>query len=500
MRASRLIVFATCAALILAASAVLADQGQVATRQAVLTSMYGEVHIAHGTESYHPASLNEVLRPGDTIRTGPSSRAELTVGEGGFVRLDQNSQVRVTALSTGARTTFEAVVGGIWVTIERALTGGKKWEVRMPSAVASVKGTVFRCRVTEDTSETVVYEGRVEVSAGIQLLQVESDRRCRVPPDLRAELGPFDLTSDDGSAWVMYNRHRDIVQHLGSPAIMVALREHEMPAESVFSASRRIAAQFALHGLHNTSAQQVRGEEYSLNPDGTVQWRNLPDADFYVIGDVSLDGLGQDGNALFSARVSGDIMLVRTGAETPVSSVEATSRGFGRDPEEALGAALTSLGRRVGMAMGPRVIREMMRGRGRPEAVRVDVSGATRSQVAHLRRIISEMDTVLRAAPLALPNGAVSLAVITEAAPGEIAAELRERIPDQLQRVEPIERVLLVVFRTPETAPGEVLPQQQLGAEDEEGEAKPRRAPPLPPQPAPQQEPPPPLPEGEGQA
>ncbi|MGC9318061.1 MAG: FecR family protein [Armatimonadota bacterium] len=499
MRASGVTAFAIFAALILTAPGVLADAGELAASQAVLTSMYGEVHIAHGTESYHPASLNELLRPGDTIRTGPASRAELTVGEGGFVRLDENSQVRVTALSTNGRSTLQAVVGGIWVTIERALTGGKKWEVRMPSAVASVKGTVFRCRVTDDISETVVYEGQVEISAGIQSLQVQADRRCRVPADLRVEMGQFDLTGDDASAWVMYNRHRDIIQHLGSPTIMVALRDHDMPPETVFSASRRVAAQFALHGLHNTSAQQVGGAEYSLRPDGTIQWHSRPEADFCVIGDVSLDGLRQDGNALYAARVSGDIRLARAGDERPLTSVEATGAGFGRRPDEAVGAALMSLGRRVGVAMGPRVIREMMHGRGRPEAVRVDITGATRSQVAQLRSVISEMDSVRRAAPLVLPGGGISLAVITEAAPGEIAAHLRERIPNQLERLEPVERVLLVAFRTSDTAPGPVIPGQEdveVG-EDEEGPA--RRSPPLPPHPAPQDAPPPPVPEADVQ-
>jgi len=162
MTVPRSAVLATFAALSLCVAIAPADRAQVATNQAVLTSMYGDVQTRHGAAGYHTARLNEVLEPGDGIKTGASSRAELSVGEGGYVRMDGNSQLLVTALDASGTTSFQHIVGGIWVTIERALGGSSKFEVRMPSAVASVTGTVFRCQVDEDgNSDTYVYEGEV---------------------------------------------------------------------------------------------------------------------------------------------------------------------------------------------------------------------------------------------------------------------------------------------------------------------------------------------------
>lgn len=423
-----------------------AQRGQVATNKAVLSSMYGDVQTRHGTAGYRPATRNEVLSPGDAVKTGADSRAELSIGEGGYVRMDENSQVLVTAINVGGRTTFQAIVGGIWVTIERALGGSSKFEVRMPSALAAVTGTVFRCQVDEEgVSETYVYEGAVQVNVGDQSLRVEPEQRCRVPRNLRAAVERFSLTGDDESAWVMYNRHRDIVRHLGNPTIVVGLREHNMPEEGVFAASRAIAGQLALHGLHSTSIEDVEGGQFSFNPDGTIRWRRTPMAGYCVIGDVTLERLRRVNERIFSARVRGDIRLVRDGETEALTSIETLVPGVGRNPKQAVGAALLSLGKRVGAGLAPRIIRELMQAH--VGAVRIDLTSATRQQVAQVRRLVTEMEGVLRTAPLVLPGDRISLAVVTQVSPDQIAAVIEQRAGEQLQRVLVGERVLFVKFK-----------------------------------------------------
>jgi len=134
----------------MALAPTLGDRAQVAAQQATVTFLYGDVQVRHGTAGWTPAHLNEVLKPGDAIKTGADARAEVSVGRGGYVRMDEKSHLLITHLQSDGVTSFKALVGGIWVTIERALTGSSKFEVQMPSAVASVKGTVFRCYVSED--------------------------------------------------------------------------------------------------------------------------------------------------------------------------------------------------------------------------------------------------------------------------------------------------------------------------------------------------------------
>ncbi|MBD3292934.1 MAG: hypothetical protein GF393_08430, partial [Armatimonadia bacterium] len=350
-----------------------ADRGQIAASEAVLTSMYGDVQVRHGAGGYAPAKLNEVLKPNDGVKTGADSRAEISVGNGGYVRMDENSQLLITGLDSSGTTSFQALAGGLWVTIEKALAGSSKFEVRMPSAVASVKGTVFRCTVDEDgTSETYVYEGAVDVEAGDRRFEVTPDERFRGGRNAPGVVDRFSLSQDDEAAWVMYNRHRDIIKHLGDPDISVALREHQMPEEGVFATSKAIAGQLALHGLRSTSIADLKGGEFEFREDGSIKWRRAPLCDYCVVGDVALEQIRQvDGT--FSAVVDADIRLVRNGESEALTSIDVRVPGVGHDAKQAVEAALRGLGRRVGSGLAPRIIRELMQAKA--GTVRVDISG-----------------------------------------------------------------------------------------------------------------------------
>ncbi len=432
-------------AIALCAAVVTADRGQVQTNQAVLTSMYGDVQIRHGAAGYYPAELNELLQPNDAVKTGAGSRAELSLGEGGYVRMDENSQILVTALDAGGTTSFQALAGGVWVTIERLLGGSSKFEVHMPSAVASVKGTVFRCEVDEEgASNTYVYEGNVEVEAGGSRVKVAPEERCRVPRDLKAVVDRFNLAGDDEAAWVMYNRHRDIIRHLGNPQIMVGLREHEMPEAGAFLASKVVGKQLALHGLHSTSIANVDENSFTFGDSGAIRWHDEPRADYCVVGDVTLLQIKQLNGELFSARVRGDVHLVRNGNSTSLTSIQATVPGVGNDAQNAAQDALAALGKRIGAGLAPRIIRELMQAK--MGTVRIDVSNASREQIGKLRRFITGLDGVMRTAPLVLPGDRVSLAVVTEHTPERISRAVKTKFADQVELVAAGDRVIYVRF------------------------------------------------------
>ena len=214
------------ATMLLVGTLSMGDRGQLATDSAVVTSLYGNVQVRHGTSGYTAAKLNEALVSGDAIKTGADSRAELSVGNGGYVRMDESSQLLLTHIQSDGATSLQALMGGVWVTLENALTGNSRFEVNMPSAVASVKGTVFRCQVDEDgASETFVYEGEVDVQSGDEQLIVKPNESTRVVRGLKFAMRRMDLAGDDEKPWVTYNRHRDIMRHLGNPSVMVALSE-----------------------------------------------------------------------------------------------------------------------------------------------------------------------------------------------------------------------------------------------------------------------------------
>jgi len=109
--------FGIAAATVLIAGLCLGQRAQVATNQAVLAWMYGTVQVRHGTAGWTAATLNDVLKSGDAIKTGADSRGELSLGRDGYVRMDENSHLLLTHLQQGGLSSFKAIVGGVWVIV-----------------------------------------------------------------------------------------------------------------------------------------------------------------------------------------------------------------------------------------------------------------------------------------------------------------------------------------------------------------------------------------------
>ncbi len=430
------------------------DRGQVATDSAVVTSMYGDVQVRHGAGGYAAAKLNEVLKPGDAIKTGADSRAEINVGNGGYVRMDADSQILVTYIRSNGLTSFKAVVGGIWVTLENALGGASKFEVSMPSAVASVKGTVFRCEVGEDgESSTYVYEGEVEVSVGDQVTRVKPNEYARVPRGLKLALAQMNLTFDDEQPWVTYNRHRDIIRHLGNPSVMVALSERGIGTElGSYVASAALAAELRRHGVMGASMTPADDANFAIGADGLVKWREKPSEDYCIVGGLKIQQVRELREGVFAARVAGRGILVEDGDTTPIASVEAVLPGVGDSAAGAVADALKKLGERLGQEMAPRLLKELMAQR--PGTLRVDISGGTREQIAGLRKLITSLDGVLRTTPLRLPGQRLSLAVAGGLDAEDLQNAIRTVASDMVQTMSAHNNVLYVRFKEAGNADG----------------------------------------------
>ncbi len=287
------------------------------------------------------------------------------------------------------------------------------------------------------------------MQTGERRLRIAPDQRCHVGRNMQAVVDAFNLSGDDEAAWVMYNRHRDIVQHLGDPAISVALRERAMPEEGAFAASRAIAEQLALHGLRSTSIEDLEAGEFELRDDDVIEWSSEPAGDYAVIGDVTLEQVRQV-NGGFSAVVSADLRLARAAEPTALTSISLRVPGSGADSRHAIAAALDQLGRRVGAGLAPRIIRELMQETA--GAVRVHVSGGTREEVAGIRRALIASHGVLRTAPLVLPGQRISLAVVTDLSAQQLAQIIEERGGERIEQIVAGDRIVYV--RLPHATPG----------------------------------------------
>ncbi|HUU55382.1 MAG TPA: FecR domain-containing protein [Armatimonadota bacterium] len=154
----------------------LAKSLAVVQRVAVVDAIVGEAEVrVHGEGDPAPLEVGKLVRAGDIVQTGADSSVELrwVRWAGGMrIRIGPSTRFAVTRAvvnrsSEEKESRVRVEEGTIWIRLREALTGKSKFEVETPTAVAAVRGTVFRVTVARDGSSTVsVWEGMVVVSGG----------------------------------------------------------------------------------------------------------------------------------------------------------------------------------------------------------------------------------------------------------------------------------------------------------------------------------------------
>jgi FecR protein len=149
--------FTAAFALVVASSAFAADDGTWSVKKSS-----GEVWV--GTSGVQQASVksDEVLKPGDTIRTGRNGRVLLVRGEESIL-IAPNSVIGLPAeKKEGLSTTIKQQAGSILLEVEKKNV--KHFEVETPYLAAVVKGTQFRVTVNASGATVDVVRGQVEVA------------------------------------------------------------------------------------------------------------------------------------------------------------------------------------------------------------------------------------------------------------------------------------------------------------------------------------------------
>src|SRR5580704_7723881 len=147
------------AALVLGASsgALAADDGGWS-----VSKSSGEVWIATTGADQVSLKQEDVLKPGDTIRTGRSGRVLLVRGEE-TILIAPNSVIGLpTEKKEGLSTTIVQQAGSILLEVEKRNV--KHFEVETPYLAAVVKGTQFSVTVNAGSTSVDVRRGQVEVS------------------------------------------------------------------------------------------------------------------------------------------------------------------------------------------------------------------------------------------------------------------------------------------------------------------------------------------------
>jgi hypothetical protein len=143
---------------------------EIAGGSATVSLLDGSAWVQRGEKPPESVlSVDGQVFPGDRVRTGKGSRLELELPDGSFLRFDENTSF--TILASGYREKEERrdirvrmLLGKAWARVSRFLLGRGRFSIETPTAVAGVRGTVYRLNLNQDRSATVkVYDGEVEV-------------------------------------------------------------------------------------------------------------------------------------------------------------------------------------------------------------------------------------------------------------------------------------------------------------------------------------------------
>jgi hypothetical protein len=178
---------------------------------ATLQVLSGTVEVrTEGAAGFLPAGDGDVLAAGDVVRTG-TGRAAIEYFDGSVTRLDRGTTFVLEELSdVNGAPDGKVVVGrhptGRTFNRVRALTeSDSRFQVGTPTAIASVRGTVFFTEAGEDGTDLVgVLHGAVVVRDDDEgYARVRAGRFVRVDEDGVSSPAPLgDLRT---SPWVLYN-------------------------------------------------------------------------------------------------------------------------------------------------------------------------------------------------------------------------------------------------------------------------------------------------------
>ncbi len=210
-----------------------------------LVGSAGDVTVRHrDSTEWVPAKLKMELFEGDVIRTAKESRAEITLTDKSVLRIGEQTELELTKASISKKTKevqSNLKKGKLWANIAQA-GPSRTFQVKAPTAVCAVRGTIYRIDA-DSTTTVLVYDGAVDVGPLAKLEGKEPKPRPRslephqipgpyeVPPPYQVTLEEwirivrgfqvtvrpdgkyhkrrFDEAEDAKLEWVRWNKDRD---------------------------------------------------------------------------------------------------------------------------------------------------------------------------------------------------------------------------------------------------------------------------------------------------
>ncbi|MBD3169175.1 MAG: hypothetical protein GF307_06800 [candidate division Zixibacteria bacterium] len=208
---------------------------------AKLSFFIGDVNTRAKTNAgWKKAVLNQELTLDSEVKTGAESRAELTFPSESVIRIGEHAHYKLETLDVSRDendTEVSIFKGRLWAKVKKFAGKDNKFKARTTTAVAAVRGTVFRVDALPDSiTEIYVYEGMVEVGGPRWAPEYGKPRKWGAPKEVKGPkqvsidewteivraqqklvVGPqglvektqFDLEKDKQDEWVAFNLKRD---------------------------------------------------------------------------------------------------------------------------------------------------------------------------------------------------------------------------------------------------------------------------------------------------
>ncbi len=127
-----------------------------------LVTVLGNVKIITGKTS-KTAVRGQYLTGAQTVVTGKSSMADVSLGGRGMMRIQEQTKVAVASLEKKGAPDLDMEKGGVLVIMSK-LGKGDSYQVKTRTQIASVRGTIFQVSGDESRSELNVFTGSVLVN------------------------------------------------------------------------------------------------------------------------------------------------------------------------------------------------------------------------------------------------------------------------------------------------------------------------------------------------
>jgi hypothetical protein len=207
-----------------------ASETQVRAQKGVITFLEGAVQVKKsGEPQWAPGLPNMILAENDQIRVPTQARAELILDNQSVLRLSGNTLLTLQKLeeeksNRKENTRMEVSLGRIWLKMGKIFNPASRCDVKTPTVIAGVQGTVYQLSVAGDNSTTIqVYEGAVNVynpfpqaqpSIPGMPAQVEKPREVAGPQEVR---GPTAVTREEWTQIVLHQYQQITVTGRGIP-------------------------------------------------------------------------------------------------------------------------------------------------------------------------------------------------------------------------------------------------------------------------------------------